>query len=45
MIDVEKTVVLELTPEEYENRIKLIASYILSQYQSGNWISIDITSN
>ena len=41
MIETEKVVHLALTPEEFENRISLIADYILSQYQSGGWISTE----
>lgn len=41
MREEEKTVVLSLRPEEYENRASVIADYILHQYRSGTWISTE----
>ena len=38
MIEEEKTVVLSLSPEEYENRLKKVANYILNQKLDENWI-------
>lgn len=40
-MEVEKTVILALSPEQYEKRIAFISDYILSQYRSGEWISTE----
>lgn len=41
MREQEKTVLLSLTPEEYERRSKLVANYILNQHLDENWISTE----
>jgi hypothetical protein len=38
MIEEEKIVVLSLSPEEHENRLRKVANYILNQKLEEGWI-------